>query len=126
MSDYKNTYAYRGKAYPIRVADGPYLSGDGLSDEGRCYVEELLSRLDEARVFAVRQLLETYNDSWVDDDHPVLKEAEFAAKLQDPSVSLSDEAGNATVYFRDGDMFGGHVVAVRFRELDPYHADIMG
>jgi hypothetical protein len=126
VSDYKSTYASRGRTYRIRVAEGPYLSGDGLSDEGRRYVEGLLSRLDEARAFATRQLLETYNDSWIDDDHPELNDAEFAAKLQDPTVSLSDEAGNATVYFQDGDMFGGHVVAVSFRELDPYRADIMG
>ena len=43
-----------------------------------------------------------------------------------PAVTLFDEIGTATVYFEDGEMFGGHYIEVDLKNGTPTSADIVG
>ena len=68
--------------------------------------------LPDMKKVASASLLETYNDSWLDDDHDKLTAEQFIANLTSPELVIYDAINAATIYFSDSDMFGGHMVAV--------------
>jgi len=110
--------------HKIRVMNGPYTNNGEPTAEAKQFAEELVSRLPEMKTFASSELLDTYNDSWADDDHPELKPSQFASNLKSPEIVVYDEIGGATIYFSDSDMFGGHRVAVSVYEGKIYHASL--
>lgn len=115
-----------GEEYSISVNFSGYLSGHGLSQAGEFYVTTLIGGSDAAKTFAAEHLLETYNESWTDDDHPMLTAAAFMQKLQLRSILILDQPDSADLFFGDGDMFGGHEVVVSIQGAGPAHAELMG
>jgi hypothetical protein len=119
-------HEYQGRQYQLRVEYPGYLAGTRLSPMGQEYVESILARIDEAKGFAARELLNTYNESWLDDDHGELSAEGFAKLLEFDRLKIMDEPDYATIYFSDGDMFGGHWVEVSFIGTEPKYASIIG
>ena len=76
--------------------------------------------------FATQQLLETFNDSWAEDDDEELEATQFEANLVAPQIVIYDEIGAATVYFADSDMFGGHSIDVSINEGKISDASLVG
>jgi hypothetical protein len=115
-----------GTEYPLSVEYPGYLSNGGLSREGRIYIEGVIDRMPQAIVFAADKLLSIYNDAWIDDDHPKLSIEQFKSKLKLKCISVIDEPNCATLYFEDGDMFGGHHVALDIQGFEATYASIIG
>jgi hypothetical protein len=124
MTDIRVTWG--GCTYAVSVDYPGYLDGEKLSAPGSAYVNGVIGQLPQALSLATLKLLRTYNDNWLDDDHPNLTEAEFTAKLTVERISVLDEPNQATVYLGDGDMFGGHSIEVVFYGLAATHANIVG
>ena len=60
----------------------------------------------------VRSLFALYNDAWSDPDEgfPVLSEAEFLARVTLGTIVVLDEPDALSLYFDDGELFGGHLI----------------
>lgn len=98
--------------HEIRVLDGPYTDGTAATSAASDFAKQLIGMLPQMKKFAAQQLLETYNDSWAEDEDEELETTKFEAKLVSPKIVIYDEVGTATVYFADSDMFGGHSIDV--------------
>lgn len=61
--------------------------------------------------YAVKQLLELKNDSWLDEDEEELSEAQFLAKMSLESIDI-DESGSFTFWHDDGNLFFGHSIQI--------------
>jgi hypothetical protein len=111
---------------PVTILAGPYVAAGAPTPEALTFVRSLVDRLDEFRRYAARkELLRLYNTSWLDENHKALDEDGFVANLTNPTVTVMDEVGAATVYFDDGDMFAGHLVEV-FLNKGELFAGIIG
>ena len=100
------------EGHKIRVMSGPYISDGSPTPEANEFAAKLVAMLPEMKNVAASGLLDTYNESWVDDDHHELTAPEFVSNLSSPELVIYDAIGAATIYFTDSDMFGGHKVAV--------------
>jgi len=110
----------------ITVMSGPYVGGGSPTPDAVSYYTRLIASLDSIREFAATTLLNLYNGAWQCDEIGVLDRAGFVARLGSPAVTLFDEIGTATVYFEDGEMFGGHYIEVDLKNGTPTSADIVG
>jgi len=120
------TYPHQGSKLGLSVECEDYLSGAALSAKGKKYIEGLLARADDAKKFAAKHLLETYNDAWADgDDYPPLDAPGFIAKLTLKGISIQEDPDAGSMLFDDGDMFGGHTVVIDFDELEPDDANLV-
>lgn len=76
---------------------------------------ELLDRLAQtdaaARLYAAEELLELKNDFWLNDDEEEVSEESFVARMELESLTLGAD-GAATLWYADGDLFGGHTICV--------------
>jgi hypothetical protein len=115
-----------GKAFNVAVAYPGYISGNGLSDNGDRYVQSLIAEVTNAKLFAAKSLIKTYNENWLDEDHPELSSVEFAQVLTLKNITILDEPDYGILYFSDGDMFGGHLVSVTLSGIIPVDAQIGG
>jgi hypothetical protein len=105
-------------------------SGDGADPEGSA------ARLNEVLDWASRswapldgcadELLEVYNEDWVDEDHPPLTRAQFRRKLRLAEVWVGGD-GAIDLTYRDGGMFWGHDIVLHVdRDLTPGEATLEG
>lgn len=86
-----------------------------------------LASLDlAARRYAAEQLLETKNDSWLDEDEEELTEEDFIGRMTLESLTV-DEDGEVTMWYEDGDLFWGHSICIRqSQEGEWLSAEMMG
>jgi len=110
----------------VSFSPGPYCDGDMANAAGMNFAKQLVSNLPAIRLYAAKQLLNTYNNSWVDAEHGPIDENQFVANLCQPQIVVLDEIDAASIYFNDSDMFGGHLIDVMIREGKPIHAAIAG
>ena len=123
----QTTYPHQGQSLNISVECDDYIDGKALSAEGQSYIEGLLTRLDVAKKFAAKHLLETYNEAWADgEDHPEMDAPTFSAKLTLTGISIQEDPGTGSMLFDDADMFGGHTVVIDFDKLEPDDANLVG
>lgn len=115
-----------GVRYRVFVECREYLSGDVLSDEGRRYIDSIVSSCSALKDFVAQKYLQIYNESWVDDDHRKLSEPEIKEKLSLGDISIYEEPGSALVYFGDGNMFGGHSIELHIEGTEPKIAMLAG
>lgn len=64
------------------------------------------------REFAAAQLIDLKNDTWLQEDEKPLTEAEFIKRLTPNSMGF-DPPDHFTIYYNDGDTFGGHAIEIR-------------
>ena len=80
-------------------------------------VVEVISNIhavDElAKRFAVDNLLELKNSTWLEEDEAALNEDDFATRLTLDTISF-DEKTAYTLSYNDGDLFWGHTISVNF------------
>ena len=112
--------------YEIRVLEGPYTDGDAATPAATTFARQLIGMLPAMKQFAAQELLDTYNDSWAEDEDDELDAAQFAANLVSPKIVIYDELGAATVYFADSDMFAGHSIEVWINEGEISDASLVG
>ena len=117
---------FRLDDHEIRVLDGPYLLDGEPTSEASEFAATLSGLLDEMRAFAAQRYLEIYNDTWRQEDDPIIDEREFCARLTNPSIVLYDEIGAATIYFNDSDMFAGHSIEVSVDGGNIAYASMVG
>ncbi|MEK7414685.1 MAG: DUF2262 domain-containing protein [Planctomycetota bacterium] len=114
------------KGIPIRFLDGPYVSCGAPTMEALGFVDFLIGDIPNAKKFAAQRLLEMYNSTWTDVDHPTLALDSFISKMGDLEIVIYDEVGSAQLYFSDGDMFGGHSIDISYSNSKLVHVDIVG
>ena len=114
------------EGHDIRVLDGPYTDGGSASSAVSTFATELIRMLPDMKKFATKQLLDTYNDSWAEDEDEELNATQFEANLVSPQIVIYDEVGAATVYFADSDMFGGHSIDVSINDGKITDASLVG
>ena len=107
-----NNSTFSLSGHDVRVLNGSYLHDGKLTSDAHAFAASLIGLLDEMRAFAAKRYLDIYNDSWREDDDPVLDEEGFCAQLTNPSIVLYDELGAAMIYFDDSGMFAGHSIQV--------------
>ena len=110
----------------ITVLNGPYLEIGRPTESAVIYYTDLIARLAELKGFAADQLLELYNETWLDDAIGKIDRAGFIGRLSNPAIHLYDEPGLAVVYFDDGNLFAGHWIEVQLENGVPTHAHISG
>ena len=90
--------------------DSRYITAGTVNAEGETYIRDIIAKVPKMHALIAKDLLRTYNSSWLDDDHGRLDRAGFIAKVTLNEISLLEE-GFTMVYFDDGDLFGGHTIA---------------
>ena len=110
----------------ITVLDGPYIQGGEISPEAKEFAAMLISNFHEMKVFAAKEYLDVYNESWREEDSPILNEQEFRSRLNNPSIVIYDELGAATIYFEDSNMFAGHSIEVSVDDNEIAYASLVG
>jgi hypothetical protein len=84
-----------------------------------------------AKAWVSAAILETYNECWRQDGDPVLDAGTMAAALThipeqaDPDDDVGDLHDNI-VLFDPGELFGGHILVVNFKDGQPSTFDIWG
>lgn len=121
----KVSHDCKGKIVEVDCECPLYLAGEELSAAGAAYVGSVVANLAAARSLATQELLETYNDCWVDETHLPLTAEAFQKNLIKPRFSILDEAC-CSIYFADSDMFGGHIIEVAFEGDRPTWAQLLG
>jgi hypothetical protein len=66
----------------------------------------------KAREFAALKLLDLKNDFWLDEDEAELTHSDFVNRIGLESLSIESDGG-LTFWFKDGDIFAGHVIIVK-------------
>ncbi len=117
---------FKQDGHDIRVLEGPYLQDGEPTASAYEFATTLIGLLDQMRTFAAQKFLSIYNDTWREEEEPILDDREFCARLTNPSFVLYDEQGAATIYFDDSDMFAGHSIDVSVRDGQPKHASMVG
>jgi hypothetical protein len=115
-----------GTRYVISVACAGYVAGPALSHDGEAYVRVLVGAIETAKRLAAQTLIGTHNETWADDEHPSLTPEQFVQKLTLKRIVILDTPNAATLYFDDGDLFGGHWIAVSVQGADPDRASLEG
>lgn len=81
---------------------------------------------ERIQAFAVRELLELKNESWLDEDEAPVTEAEFRERMRLESVTVHPDGG-FTFWHEDGDLFWGHSIQVGGTLAEgPDYAEIAG
>ncbi len=79
-----------------------------------------------ARDYAVEQLLDLKNESWLDEDEEPVTAEQFQARMELRGLVFSRN-GEVTFYHRDGDLFYGHSIQIAMDAADRFiDADIPG
>ncbi len=110
----------------VEVDEGPYLMNWSATEDAIVFAEKLVAQLSEYKDVACEKLLTLYNETWLDDEIGLIDEQRFKELLIDPCLTISDEIGAATVYFKDSDMFGGHWVEISLDNFEVSHVGIIG
>jgi len=83
----------------------------------------LVSMLDAvvsaAKQHAATGLLTLKNDAWLEDDEPEVTRDAFIDRMELSSVIVNG-GGTSDLYFRDGDLFWGHVIIVERNEAGEF------
>ncbi|MEZ6138751.1 MAG: DUF2262 domain-containing protein [Pirellulaceae bacterium] len=114
------------EGYNVRVLAGPYNDGGTATPAAPAFAAELIRMLPQMKKFAAQQLLETFNESWAEDEGDELNATQFEANLVSPQIVIYDEVGAATIYFADSDMFGGHLIDVSINDGKISDASLVG
>ena len=89
-------------------------TGEGLTDAAVTQARRLLASLADiagrAATYAGGALVDLKNDTWLA-DQPLLTAPAIAARLELEACEVAAD-GVATLYFSDGEQFGGHSVIV--------------
>lgn len=81
---------------------------------------------EEAKDYAVSQLLELKNESWLDEDEPKASVAYFKSAMTLESISIYPR-NKIEFWFNDGDLFWGHAIEVSSNFNGKFsHAGIAG
>jgi hypothetical protein len=77
----------------------------------------------------LRSLHSLYNDTWADPDQgfPAMEEGEFLKRITLKEIKVLDEEGALSLFFEDGDLFGGHMIEIFWpSEGKMYAATLVG
>lgn len=81
---------------------------------------------EKAKQYAVAQLLELKNDSWLGEEEEPVSPGEFAQRMTLESTVIGGD-GTVTFYHNDGNLFLGHCIQITMDENDTFvDADIPG
>lgn len=97
-----------------------------LAPDALAECRSIVAQLPALRARAADRLLALYNETWLADEIGVLDRAAFMSRLSNPSIVLSEVPGSATIYFDDGDVFGGHYVVVTWEHGGPSDVNLAG
>ena len=107
---------------PANDAD---LSND-MREQARAFFAAHAEWDDRLRTYAAQALLDLKNGSWHEEDERIISEEEFKQRMEPQSVSL-EMPDEFVVFYRDGDLFFGHVIIVSGTISDgPNDASIAG
>lgn len=80
----------------------------------RQLLKKYLNRDYELKLYAARQLLDIYNDTWNETDIEIT-EREFASKMLLEGITVYSDRFT-TFYYQDGDLFYGHSITIYLDE----------
>ena len=83
-----------------------------LLPSAQLVVNNLKTWVEDAKALAVKELLETYNTGWRDEQSPTLKENQFKDTLLLTSISFHDCGDHFVLLFDAQDLFTHHSVSV--------------
>jgi hypothetical protein len=115
LSSYEARRSLAGVPYDLAILidTAPDAGRDSAAIKSlRATVAAIEAGVPRYREAAADELLENYNDNWRNDGDAVLSRREFASRLTLDSINV-DSNGEIDVYFKDGEMFAGHVIQVR-------------
>jgi hypothetical protein len=95
-------------------------------NRAREVLEDIERHARGARDYAVEQLLDLKNESWLDEDEEPVTPEQFRARMELKGLVFSP-AGEVTFSHRDGDLFYGHSIRISMDGTDRFiDADIPG
>jgi hypothetical protein len=112
--------------HTIEVLTGPYVVDGQPTAAAIEFASQLVALLNRIREFVATEYLALYNDTWREEDAPILALDEFTSRLTNPSIVVYDEIGAATIYFNDSDMFAGHLIEISVESGEIAHASLVG
>ena len=98
--------------YSVKILEGPYLRDGAPTPAAHAFARSLVDRLPEFKTRASNQLLDLYNEVWLDDAIGVLSADAFQSNLTNPAIVIYDAPESAMIHFSDSNMFAGHYVEV--------------
>lgn len=118
--------------YETEIDGIAYATVDGEENELDSARNVLLSVLEHhaelekaARACAADELLETKNESWLEENEKPVTRKNFMKRLELEEVEADEEGFR--FWFNDDDMFWGHMVMVQFNsDGKPDFAEMMG
>jgi len=111
----------------VSVPNGALLSNGRPTAEAVAFYSNLIAGIPALKQYVATRLLPLYNDVWYDEEIGDLDEEAFIRRLCKPSVQLyDDDVSLAVVYFKDGNIFGGHSIEVTIENGVPCDASLIG
>jgi hypothetical protein len=84
------------------------------------------TNIEKVKQFAASQLIDRKNNVWLQEDEEPVTETKFAETIELSSIDASSD-GSFTVYFKDNDLFWGHIISVDIDQfLKMERADLAG
>lgn len=123
---YQGTAAWAGAAVRLNLAAANDAElADALQAAGRLW-DDQEGWNERIQAYAVQELLEVKNESWLDEDKAELTPAEFRARMRLESITVWSDGG-FDFWHDDGDLFWGHSIQVSGDLHEgPTSADIPG
>jgi hypothetical protein len=72
-----------------------------------------------AREYAVQELLDLKNESWLDEDEEPVTPDQFKSRMELEGLVFSPD-GEVNFYHRDGDLFCGHCIQISMDGADHF------
>lgn len=126
MPELEITHRVGDQVIEVDVDYEGYIDGGILNAEGSAYLERVIAKIEEAKAHAADRLLDIYNEGWTDEDHPHLNKQQFMDHLTLDGIYLLDTLDSAIIFFKDGDLFWGHLVTVDMEGETFDGADLFG
>lgn len=115
LSSYQAKRSLGGMAYDLAILINtePDVGRDSAAIKSlRATIAAIEAGVPRYREAAADELLQNYNDNWRNDGDALLTRREFASRLTLDSISV-DSTGEIDVFFKDGELFAGHVIQLR-------------
>ena len=108
---YTGKAAWNGRTIDISLSCADPRDAEAVLEAASRLFKDQAGWQQRVQDYAVANLLELKNDSWLDDNETELSREEFLSKMTLESITI-EEAGSFTFWHDDGDLFFGHSIEI--------------
>ncbi len=108
---YEGKLFFQDRSIEFSVSTDDETNVESILEQIDGFVDRLEYYSETAKDYAVEQLLELKNDTWLDEDEKTLTPMQFKVRMLIKSIGISPDSSTC-FYYDDGELFFGHEISV--------------